>query len=53
MVPEEDEEPMKKSLFLEAQRVKILREADAAPVAEIAKKHGISDATIYAWAPSA
>ncbi len=29
--------------------VKILREADEAPVAEVAKKHGISDVTIYAW----
>ena len=29
--------------------VKILREADEAPVAEVAKKHGVSDVTIYAW----
>jgi len=29
--------------------VKILREADAAPVADVAKKHGISDQTIYLW----
>lgn len=29
--------------------VKMLREAEAAPVAEVAKKHGISDATIYGW----
>ena len=29
--------------------VKILREADKAPVAEVAKKHGVSDVTIYAW----
>lgn len=29
--------------------VKILREADKAPVAEVAKKHGISDQTIYGW----
>ena len=29
--------------------VKILREADQAPVSEVAKKHGISDVTIYAW----
>jgi putative transposase len=29
--------------------VKILREADQAPVAEVAKKHGVSDVTIYAW----
>jgi putative transposase len=29
--------------------VKILREADHSPVTEVAKKHGISDVTIYAW----
>jgi transposase-like protein len=29
--------------------VKILREADHTPVVEVAKKHGISGQTIYAW----
>jgi transposase-like protein len=29
--------------------VKILREADEALVAEVAKKHGVSDVTIYGW----
>lgn len=29
--------------------VKVLREADKAPVAEVAKKFGLSDVTIYAW----
>ena len=40
---------MKKTRFSEEQMVKILREADSQPVVEVAKKHGVSDATIYAW----
>lgn len=29
--------------------VKILREADRLPVAEVSKKHGVSEQTIYTW----
>ena len=40
---------MEKTQFTAEEMVKILREADPAPVAEVAKRHGVSVATSYGW----
>jgi len=40
---------MSKSRFSDEQKVKLLREAEASSVAEVARKHGLARETIYAW----
>lgn len=40
---------MKKTRYSDEQIVRILREADRDSVAEVAKRHGVSEATIYVW----
>jgi len=40
---------MKRSRFTDEQIVRILQEADKDPVAEVAKRHGVSEPSISAW----
>ena len=40
---------MKKKRFSDEKMVKILRESETTSVAQVAKKYGVSTASIYAW----
>jgi len=40
---------MKKSRYSEEQIVRILRETDRDSIAEVAKRNGVSEASIYSW----
>ena len=40
---------MKKSRYSDEQIVRILRETDKDSVAEVAKRHGVSEQSIYGW----
>ena len=40
---------MRKSRFTDEKMASILREADREPVTAVAKRHGMSEQTIYTW----
>ena len=40
---------MRKSGFIDEQMVGIIREADRDPIGVVAKRHGVTEQTIYTW----
>ena len=40
---------MKRARFSDEQIVRILQEADRSPIAEVAKRHGVSEPSIDSW----
>ena len=44
-----DDMPVLPNRFSEGQIIEVLREHQAGIVSEVCRKHGISDATFYAW----
>ena len=40
---------MKRARFSDKQIVRIPQEVDRSPITEVAKRHGISESSIYSW----
>ena len=40
---------MKRASFSDEQLVRIMQEVDRLPIAEVAKRHGVSKSSIYSW----